>query len=407
MIITQLTHHDLDGYGAATVVGAYADVSRVVHVSRYADVGPVVETELARLRRADTPEMLVMTDLGLEPVAVTFIKAFAAMNAKRGGERAHRLLVLDHHASSIDQLAAQGLLPVAAADRPRLKLFSLDDPAIVVMVDETRCATRLAYDHRDLYAGTQPDAEVEAGLAVLVEAIDAVDLWRKEDTMFRQALVLDEVFWDNVSGFIPPAHPWHDRFVGRLLLGMAAQLGKGAAPAAIEREVGAIRARIIDDLLSDEPGDDRDLTTRMRIAPLLRPLAGPVPPPRRRRQAFVRPRRRHVPARVRRHHGERRREPRHQRAALGVDVVPLDQRDGACGGPAVSGRWSQGRGRRAADQRRGLVAGRCRGAGRADPRSAEARRVQEPLRSPAGLQGVADSPSTTASIAGRPGRPRG
>ena len=34
MKITQLTHHDLDGYGASTVVGAYADVSRVVHVAR-------------------------------------------------------------------------------------------------------------------------------------------------------------------------------------------------------------------------------------------------------------------------------------------------------------------------------------------------------------------------------------
>ncbi len=271
MKITQLTHHDLDGYGASTVVGAFADVSRVVHVSRYSDVGPLVEVELVRLRRAEQPEMLVMTDLGLEPVAVTFIKAFAAMNAKRGSERGHRLLVLDHHASSVDQLAAQGLLPALATATagPGLHRFSFDDPAIVVMVDETRCATRLAYDHRDLYAAKAPDAETAAGLAVLVDAIDAVDLWRKDDPIFRQALVLDEVFWDNVSGIIPIAHPWHDRFVGRLLLEMAARLGKGAAPAMIEREVGAIRTQIIDAMLADEPGDDRDMTARMRIAPLL------------------------------------------------------------------------------------------------------------------------------------------
>ena len=106
MKITQLTHHDLDGYGASTVVGAFADVGRVVHVSRYADVGPVVEAELGRLRRADAPELLILTDLGLEPVAVTFIKTFAAMNLKRGPDRSHKLLVLDHHASSLDQLAA-------------------------------------------------------------------------------------------------------------------------------------------------------------------------------------------------------------------------------------------------------------------------------------------------------------
>ncbi|MCW6508662.1 dimethylmenaquinone methyltransferase [Hyphomicrobiales bacterium BP6-180914] len=271
MKITQLTHHDLDGYGASTVVGTYADVHRVVHVARYADVGPVVERELGRLRRAEQPEMLVMTDLGLEPVAVTFLKSFAAMNAKRGGELGHRLLVLDHHISSVDQLVAQGVRPASASgdDRPGLNRFSFDDPAIVVMVDETRCATRLAYDHRELYATHAPDAEMEAGIAALVAAVDAVDLWRKEHPIFRQALVLDEVFWDNVSGFIPAAHPQHDAFISRLLLGMAVRLGKGDVPATIEREVGAIRAHIIDTMLAGERDDDRDMTTRMRLAPLL------------------------------------------------------------------------------------------------------------------------------------------
>ena len=270
MTITQLTHHDLDGYGAATVVGVYADVSRVVHVARYADVAPVVAAELVRLRRAERPETLVMTDLGLEPVAVRFITDVAAMNAKRGVERAHRLLVLDHHASSVDALVAQGIHPAPAATLGSdLKRFDVGDPAIVVMVDETRCATRLAYDHRDLYAGRAPDADPVAGLASLVGAVDAVDLWRKDDPIFQQALVLDEAFWDNVSGFIPAAHPWHDRFIGRLLLGVAARLGKEAAPAAIEREVGAIRAQIIDALLADEPEDDRDMTVRMRLAPFL------------------------------------------------------------------------------------------------------------------------------------------
>lgn len=271
MRITQLTHHDLDGYGASTVVGAFAEVGRVVHVSRYADVGPVVEAELGRLRRAEEPEMLILTDLGLEPVAVTFVKNFAAMTAKRGRERSHRLLVLDHHASSLDQLAAQGLTPkpTSDTDRASLKQVAIDDPAITVLIDESRCATRLAYDHRDLYAGTTPDAETAAALPPLVAAIDAVDLWRKDDPVFTQALVLDEAFWDNVSGFIPVAHPWHDRFVGRLLLGLAARLGEGATPAGLEHEAGAIRTRIVDAMLAGEPGDDRTMTARMRLAPVL------------------------------------------------------------------------------------------------------------------------------------------
>ena len=269
MTLTQLTHHDLDGYGASTVVGAHADVRRVVHVSRYADVGPVVETEMARLRRAEQSEMLIITDLGLEPVAVDFISNFAAMNAKRGAERGHRLLVLDHHASSIDQLIAHGRHPEPALGQPGPKRFDFGDPAISILVDDTRCATRLAYDHRDLYGSHSPDADTSAGLAVLIEAIEAVDLWRKDDPIFRRALVLDEAFWDNVTGFIPVAHPWHDRFVGGLLLGMAARLAEAAAPADIEREVAALRTQIVDAMLADQPGDDHDLSTRMRLAPFL------------------------------------------------------------------------------------------------------------------------------------------
>ena len=267
--ITQITHHDLDGYGASTIVRAYSDVGRVVHVSRYADVGPVVATELQRLTRAGEPEMLIVTDLGLEAPTVTFIKNFASMNAKRAADRHHRLVVLDHHASSLDQLAAQAVpvAPWAGTAWPSLHRFTLDDPSITIIVDETRCATKLAHDHRDLYASRAADPAVAATLEMLVEAIDTVDLWAKDRPLFRPALVLDEIFWDNVSGFIPLDHPWHDRFIGDLLLGMAGRLG--GAPAAIETDAGAVRRQVIDRMLAGEPGDDATQTTRMRIAPLL------------------------------------------------------------------------------------------------------------------------------------------
>ena len=272
MRITQLTHHDLDGYGASTVVASRAAVARVVHVARYSDVGPVVAAELKRLAGTAEPEMLLMTDLGLEPVAVSFIKDVVALNGRRAAEGRHRLVVLDHHASSLDQLAAQGLLPAAdgaPSPWPGLKRIATGDPAVTVLIDDTRCATRLAHDHADLYAQHESDPAAAASLAVLVEAVDAVDLWDKGRAIFRQAQVLDEVFWDNVSGFVPLGHPWHDRFIGDLLLGMAGRLGGGATPAAIERDAGTLRARIVDEALAGRPGDDPDATTRTRIAALL------------------------------------------------------------------------------------------------------------------------------------------
>ncbi|WP_237478919.1 dimethylmenaquinone methyltransferase [Lichenibacterium dinghuense] len=272
MKITQLTHHDLDGYGASTVAASRAAIGRLVHVARYSDVGPVVAAELKRLGGAAEPEMLLMTDLGLEPVAVSFIKDFVAMNAKRPPERRHRLVVLDHHASSLDRLSEGGLVQAdadPASPWPSLKSIATGDPAVTVLIDDTRCATRLARDHADLYAAHDADPALADAMAVLVEAVDAVDLWQKDRPLFRQAQVLDEVFWDNVTGFVPLGHPWHDRFIGDLLLGMAARLGGGATPAAIERDAGSLRARIVDAALSGRPGDDPEATTRTRIASLL------------------------------------------------------------------------------------------------------------------------------------------
>jgi oligoribonuclease NrnB/cAMP/cGMP phosphodiesterase (DHH superfamily) len=265
--VTQITHHDLDGYGASTVVGQFADVSRIVHVPRYSDVGPVVEAELKRLGKVSVPEMIVMTDLGLEAVAVSFIRSFAALNRRRDEATRHRLIVLDHHASSVDQLREQKLEPHPLPEAPGVQRFDLDDPNIVVLIDESHCATRMAYEHRSLYA-TRAAGE-DPILGALVTAVDAVDLWRKDRPEFRAGASLDEIFWDNVSNLVPIGHPWHDRFVSDLLLGVARLLGDGATPALIEGQVGALRTAIVDRYLADDAGDDRTLTTRMRIARVL------------------------------------------------------------------------------------------------------------------------------------------
>ncbi|GJD51503.1 hypothetical protein OPKNFCMD_4258 [Methylobacterium crusticola] len=265
MIVTQITHHDLDGYGASTVVGLFADVGRIVHVPRYSDVGPVVEAELERLKQARDSEMLVITDLGLEAVAVKFIRSMAALNRRRDEGVRHRLIVLDHHASSVDQMRQAGLAPVAPEGGGALA-FDLQDPGTTVLIDETRCATRMAYEHRALYATREADPARAGDIEALVAAIDAVDLWKKDRPAFAGGHALDEMFWDNVSTLVPVGHPWHDRFVGELLLSVAALLREGLSPAEVERRVGALRARAADAFLSGGPDDDRTLTTRMRMA---------------------------------------------------------------------------------------------------------------------------------------------
>ena len=267
MNVTQITHHDLDGYGASTVAGTYAALSSIVHVPRYADVGPVVDGELKRLGKAGDGELLLITDLGLEDVAVKFIRSFAALNRRRDAGAQHRLIVLDHHASSLDQLAVNDLVP--ALVEGSLATFDLGDTNITVLIDGDRSATRMAYEHRALYAAHPIDAEVEARLATLIDAIDAVDLWRKAAPAFPGGLALDEVFWDNVFGLVPAGHPWHDRFVSELMLSVADRLRQGLSPAEIERDTGRLRAQIIDGLLCDDATDDRSLTTRMRIARVL------------------------------------------------------------------------------------------------------------------------------------------
>ncbi|MEH3116685.1 MAG: dimethylmenaquinone methyltransferase [Methylorubrum populi] len=268
MIVTQITHHDLDGYGASTVAAAFAAVSRVVHVARYSDVGPVVEDELKRLRGASASETLLMTDLGLEEPTIAFLRRFAAMNRGRSEGARHRLVVLDHHASSIDQLKRQNLEPGPDPERAGLLRTDLGDPEVFVLIDEAHCATRIAYDQRALYAPEPqvPGETAAADLAALIEAVEALDLWKKGEPSFAGGLALDELFWDSVSTLVPMGHPWHDRFVSDLLMAAAGLLRAGATPAELERRSGELRAGLVDGLLAGEAGDDPTLTARQRLA---------------------------------------------------------------------------------------------------------------------------------------------
>jgi oligoribonuclease NrnB/cAMP/cGMP phosphodiesterase (DHH superfamily) len=280
----QITHNDLDGYGASTVVGVTIAVSRVVHIARYRDVAGVINAEITRLEATEAPERVILTDIALEGPTVEAILRFAGMNSERPG-REHRLIVLDHHASSAACLTILGCeaLPDRDAGHPQACYYAVpgqpcgsdeapwNDP-IVVLIDDTRSATKIAYDHRDLYPGPKPDENRYASalaMPILVECVDAIDLWKAERAIFDRASALNDAFWESVGTFIPEGHPAHDWFVSEVLLDLA-NLARDSKTWMIEYKAPAIRRSVIQEIMAlsgfDETSSQRDQATRTRAA---------------------------------------------------------------------------------------------------------------------------------------------
>lgn len=286
MKTTQITHNDLDGYGASTVVGVTIAVERVIHIARYRDMAGVINAEITRLEAVDAPERLIITDIALERPTVEAILRFAEMNASRPG-REHQLIVLDHHASSTDWLGALdfGVVSDEIVRHESARYYTLpgqdeDGNApwtrpIIVLIDDTRSATKIAYDHRDLYPGPARDPHLYANAAcldTLVECVDAIDLWRRDRAIFPLATAINDGFWESVGTFIPEGHPDHDRFVSEVLLDLASFVETGKAWI-IDDKVAPVRRDVIRVIFAahglKETPDQRDEATRMRAARLV------------------------------------------------------------------------------------------------------------------------------------------
>ncbi len=296
MIVTQISHNDLDGYGASTVVAAFVPVDRVVHVTRYRDVPAIFGMEIARLRDAEASEMLIITDIAIERATAAMIREFAVMNSERPGHE-HRLVVLDHHASSVTWLTTLGFhaLPEREPDQAQACYYTvpgqdLGDPnrpdrdPIVVLIDDTRSATKIAYDHARIYAGeacrVSVDSEMlhsgvsgEQTIAALVAGVDAVDLWHRDDPAFGCGEAINEGFWEVVGSFIPEGHELHDRFVSMILIGLAGLTERHGLGKRIEIDGMAVRSHVVNRLIKQaglkETPDQAGLSTRMRIARLV------------------------------------------------------------------------------------------------------------------------------------------
>ena len=280
--VTQFSHNDLDGFGASAVAAAACEVARVAHIMRYSDVAEVMGAELDRLARAEVAETVLVTDIGVEVPFAGAIRTFVHVNSKRADP--HRLVVLDHHASSLTVLRNTGFvehgapegLPASAvaftAPEERAARSDAGRAHAVVVVDVERSATRMAHEMAHLYARGASDREglAERAVANLVACVDAVDLWRPDDPAFAHGNVLNDAFWEVVNTVAPADHPLQEAFVRGLLLNLAEAVDT-MSPGSLELSLGKRRATVLGRVLREaghvEDDEDRDgLTLRTRMS---------------------------------------------------------------------------------------------------------------------------------------------
>jgi hypothetical protein len=161
--VYHLSHIDLDGYGCQ-----YLSKQCFETIDCYnANYGPEVTARLSeivkkieqdRFVHGDGIEALILiTDLNLTTKEGTWIEN----EAVRIGAK---LQLLDHHATG-------------APAAERFAWYKLDT---------TRCATRITYDWLQQHYGFDKDNE----LATIVNAINAIDIWLNDDTLFEYGKVM-------------------------------------------------------------------------------------------------------------------------------------------------------------------------------------------------------------------------
>jgi oligoribonuclease NrnB/cAMP/cGMP phosphodiesterase (DHH superfamily) len=161
--IYHLSHIDLDGYGCQ-----YLSSQCFEKIECYnANYGPEVTSRLAEIIKkieqdtflhSDNIEPLILiTDLNLTTKEATWIE-------KESIRIGAKLQLLDHHATGAN-----------AAER--FAWYKLDT---------TRCATLITYD----WLQTHYDFDRENSLATIVKAINAIDIWVSNDTLFEYGKVM-------------------------------------------------------------------------------------------------------------------------------------------------------------------------------------------------------------------------
>ena len=161
--VYHLSHIDLDGYGCQ-----YLSEQCFNNINSYnANYGPEVPARLSEIVKKieqdkflhgdDLDTLILITDLNLTTKEGNWIE----QEAMRIGAK---LQLLDHHATG-------------ASAAERFAWYKLDT---------TRCATLITYDWLQKHYGFDKEKE----LATIVKAINAIDIWLSDDSLFEYGKVM-------------------------------------------------------------------------------------------------------------------------------------------------------------------------------------------------------------------------
>jgi len=160
--ILHLSHIDLDGYGCQYLSRQHFEKIRCFNANYGPEVGARLEEMLRIVRekrlQGDKGEILLLiTDLNLTTKECNRLE-------KDAMEAGAKIQLLDHHGSG-----------ASAAER-----FAW------YFLDTKRCATKITYDWLREKFGFDPEGKNEK----IVEAIDAIDIWKEESPYFEYGKVL-------------------------------------------------------------------------------------------------------------------------------------------------------------------------------------------------------------------------
>jgi oligoribonuclease NrnB/cAMP/cGMP phosphodiesterase (DHH superfamily) len=161
--VYHLSHIDLDGYGCQYLSTQCFDTIDCYN----ANYGPEVPARLGEIvkkieqdtfiHKEEIERLILITDLNLTTKEANWIEK----EAIRIGAK---LQLLDHHATG-------------ASAAERFAWYKLDT---------TRCATLITYD----WLQTHHDFDKDNSLARIVKAINAIDIWVSDDTLFEYGKVM-------------------------------------------------------------------------------------------------------------------------------------------------------------------------------------------------------------------------